>query len=227
MNKEVTPTVDNDSKTAIERVYDQLRQKIIRGELAPGSKLKIEQLKPLFGTGASPIREALSLLTSNKLVERIDQRGFRVSPISEENFNEILMLRCDLDALALGLSIDKGDSAWEEKLVLCHHYLSRTSIDDHDEWESRHKDFHMCLIEACDSPILMDYCSQLYDKNIRYRFLAETSPSYKKRDVRHEHEEIFDAVIGRDKKAATKHLLQHFSGTRHYFSEHIHENWEE
>lgn len=220
----MTPVIETDSKTAIDRVYNQLRRKIIRGEFEPGSKLKIEQLKPLFGTGASPIREALSLLTSYKLVERIDQRGFRVSPISDENFKEILMLRCDLDALALGLSIEKGDKTWEDRLVLFHHYLSRTSIEDREDWEKRHKDFHMCLIEACESPILIDYCSQLYDKNIRYRFLAESTDGYKRRDVRHEHEEIFDAVIRRDKKTAIKCLLDHYSNTRQYFKDHIHDS---
>lgn len=221
MNQSVTPIDANEPTTAIDRVYNQLRRKIIRGEFEPGSKLKIEQLKPLFGTGASPIREALSLLTSNRLVERIDQRGFRVAPISEDNFNEILMLRCDLDALALGLSIDNGDDEWEETLVLSHHYLRRTSPEDPEEWEARHKDFHMNLISACQSPILMDYCEQLYDKNIRYRFLAETSPSYKKRDVRQEHNAIFDAAISRNKELAVEKMIEHYSGTRHYFSEHI------
>ena len=202
-----------DTKTAIQRVYVQLRQQIIKGEFAPGERLKVETLKPLFDTGASPIREALSLLTSNKLVDRIDQRGFRVSQVSDANFNEIFMLRCTLDDLALRKSIELGDNEWEERLVLNHHRLSRANQEDFDHWENLHKAFHMCLMEACDSPILLSYCNQLYDQNIRYRFLAEAAVNYAKRDVRHEHESIMNAAINRDADLASQLLLKHYTDT--------------
>ncbi|EAQ64296.1 transcriptional regulator, GntR family protein [Marinomonas sp. MED121] len=218
-----------DTKTAIQRVYLQLRQQIIKGEFAPGERLKVETLKPLFDTGASPIREALSLLTSNKLVDRIDQRGFRVSQVSEANFNEIFMLRCTLDDLALRKSIELGDNDWEERLVLNHHRLSRANQEDFDHWESLHKVFHLCLMEACDSPILLSYCSQLYDQNIRYRFLAEAAVNYAKRDVRNEHESIMNAAINRDADLASKLLLKHYTDTgtflRQSFAKSSPANW--
>lgn len=55
----------------------------------------------LLDMGASPICEALSLLTSDMLVERIGQRGFRAAPASPANFEEILKLRCTLEDMAL------------------------------------------------------------------------------------------------------------------------------
>lgn len=213
-----------DTKTAIQRIYVQLRQQIIKGEFSPGERLKVEKLKPLFDTGASPIREALSLLTSNKLVDRIDQRGFRVSSVSEANFNEIFMLRCTLDDLALRKSIELGDTEWEERLVLNHHRLSRASQDDFDHWENLHKAFHMCLMEACDSPILLSYCNQLYDQNIRYRFLAEAAVNYAKRDVRHEHESIMNAAINRDADLASKLLLKHYTDTGAFLKQSFEKN---
>lgn len=213
MQKQLYQTSVPETKTAINRVYHQLRQGIIKGEFYPGERLKIEKLKPLFETGASPIREALSLLTSNNLVDRIDQRGFRVSPISEANFNEILMLRCNLDDIALRNSIEHGDDKWEEKLVLLHHRLSRADINDFDHWETLHKEFHMCLFEACTSPILVSYCYQLYDQNIRYRFLAEKSVGYKSRQVKDEHEQILNATINREADLASELLIAHYKNT--------------
>lgn len=210
MNDNDKQAVAPDTKTAIQRVYLQLRQQIIKGEFAPGERLKVESLKPLFDTGASPIREALSLLTSNKLVDRIDQRGFRVSQVSEANFNEIFMLRCTLDDLALRKSIELGDNDWEERLVLNHHRLTRAKQEDFDHWETLHKAFHICLMDACDSPILLSYCNQLYDQNIRYRFLAEAAVNYAKRDVRNEHEGIMNAAINRDADLASQLLLKHW-----------------
>ncbi|MEV8469075.1 GntR family transcriptional regulator, partial [Fluviibacterium sp. DFM31] len=83
--------------SATQGAYQAIRQMIITGELAPGEKLKIEHLKDRMNTGASPIREALTLLVSDQLVERLDQRGFRAAPVSQENFGEILKLRCALE----------------------------------------------------------------------------------------------------------------------------------
>ena len=86
-------------------------------ELAPGEKLKIDGLRRRLETGASPIREALSLLTSDNLVERLDQRGFRTAEVSAENFHEILVLRCTLEDLALRdkIATDVVLARWAER----------------------------------------------------------------------------------------------------------------
>jgi GntR family carbon starvation induced transcriptional regulator len=203
-------------KTAINRVYHQLRTKILQCEFSPGEKLKIESLKILLDIGASPIREALSLLTSDGLVDRIDQRGFRVALMSKENFNEILLLRCKLDDLALRKSIEFGDSQWEENLVVLHHRLSRADIEDFSSWESMHKAFHMALIGECNSPILFEYSNQLYDQNIRYRFLAERTKNYKSRNVSDEHSKILNATIERDADLASELLIKHYNSTSNF-----------
>ncbi|MGX9416627.1 GntR family transcriptional regulator [Vibrio sp. RC27] len=210
MNEEMN---SQNGKTAINRVYHQLRIRILKCEFSPSEKLKIESLKELLDIGASPIREALSLLTSDGLVERIDQRGFRVAPMSRDNFNEILMLRCDLDSLALRKSIELGDSDWEENLVILHHRLSRADISDFDSWESKHKSFHIELIGQCQSPILLGYSKQLYDQNIRYRFLAERTTNYKSRNVSDEHKKLLDATIERNADLASQLLVKHYHST--------------
>ena len=119
-----------------------------RGKLAPGEKLKIESLKTLLNSGSSPIREALSLLTSDQLVERIDQRGFKVAPASASHFREILMLRCQLDIIGLKSSIDLGDTDWEERLQLAHDHLAKDPRDNIEHWESLHK---ICLLYTSDA----------------------------------------------------------------------------
>ena len=92
MNETIQVPTTTDS-SATQQAYETLRRMIVNGELRPGEKLKIEGLRRRLETGSSPIREALSLLTSDSLVERIDQRGFRTAAVSAENFAEILSLR--------------------------------------------------------------------------------------------------------------------------------------
>lgn len=103
MKKVQETTIEEISATHTE--YLCLREMILAGTLPPGQKLKIEQLRNLLKTGTSPIREALSLLTSDLLVERLDQPGFRAAPIGKANFDEILILRCTLEEVVLKASI--------------------------------------------------------------------------------------------------------------------------
>jgi DNA-binding GntR family transcriptional regulator len=202
-------------------VFNELRSRIIQGDIAPGERLKVESLKVLLNTGASPIREALSLLTSDQLVERIDQRGFRAAPASEAHFREILMLRCQLEDIALRASIKSGDSGWEEQAVLAHHRLSKVPRSDQQRWEVLHKDFHRSLLLACGSPILLRFCDQLYDLNIRYRFLAGKSGRYSQRDVVREHADILQAVLDRDAEDACERLNDHYRLTGEFLADNM------
>lgn len=210
----------NAGETLTSRAYACVRRDIIEGRLLPGAKLKIDELRERYDTGASPIREALSLLSSDGLVDRIEQRGFRVADISKDEFADILKVRCWLEERALREAIANGDAIWEEGLVLAAFRLSKeprsTGVGDsfvaNSKWEMRHKDFHAALISACKSPILLDYCDQLYDQNVRYRNLAGAR-SYPDRNPAEEHEAILNATLERNADAAVTELLNHYRKT--------------
>lgn len=224
MSDSATTASDNapaQTATATQRVVQELRSRIIRGDIEPGERLKVESLKEMLDTGASPIREALSLLTSDQLVERIDHRGFRAATASKAQFREILMLRCQLEDIALRDSIEKGDSAWEEQALLAHHRLSKADRSDAEHWELLHKQFHRALLLACGSPILLRFCDQLYDLNIRYRFLAGKSKRYSHREVSQEHLFILQAVLDRNTDDASEKLTQHYRRTGDFLADNL------
>lgn len=204
--------------SATRGAYLTLREMILTGELRAGEKLKIDKLRALLDLGASPIREALSLLTSDMLVERIDQRGFRAAAASQANFQEILMLRSTLEDMALRQSIAQSTSDWEERLVLSHHRMKKATGQGTKAFETAHKDFHMALLDNCGSPMLLKYCGQLYDLNIRYRYLAAHSDQYQNRDIPSEHAQILDATLQHDADLAVEHLLTHYALTGDYLS---------
>lgn len=203
--------------SATRRVYEVLREQILTGHLTPGERLKVDTLKAALTVGASPIREALSLLVSDQLVDRLDQRGFRVAPVSAEQFDEILKLRCALEDMALRESIATATEDWSEALVLAHHRMTRAGRDD-PSFEALHKAFHMALLSRCASPILLKFCSQLYDLNIRYRYLAGRSGGYERRDVSGEHAEILAAAVDQDAELAAASLVQHYRRTGQYLA---------
>jgi len=207
------------TQSSTQRAYLSLRSKIIFGELAPGLRLKIEDLKEDLSTGASPVREALSLLTSDQLVDRIDQRGFRVAETSREQFQEILNLRCNLEDLAVRDSLANADAAWEDALVLSHHHMTRARDKDQEAFEHAHKAFHMALLAACKSPILLRFCTQLYDLNVRYRYLAGQSKGYSRRDVDAEHQRILQAAVDREEATLIAELIDHYRKTGAFLAE--------
>lgn len=205
--------------SATRMAYVALRDMILLGELRAGEKLKIEQLCKTLDTGASPVREALSLLTSDMLVERLDQRGFRAAPASLANFQEILALRCSLEEMALRQSMAHATEDWEERLVLAHHRMNKEARAA--DFEQTHRSFHMALLSNAPSAILLRFCEQLYDLNIRYRYMAAKEPHYQKRDVRAEHAEILEAVVSGNADKAALCLTRHYSLTGDYLSDRL------
>lgn len=209
------------------QVYERLRSDIICGLLPPGSRLKISELRARLDTGTSPIREALSLLTSDRLVERIDQRGFRVAVASEAAFQELLTTRAWLEERALRESIANGGPDWEENVLLSHYRLSRIprqanegDTESRAAWEDCHRTFHFALLSACGSSIMLRFCTELYDQNIRYRHLAGRQ-AYPRRNIQREHEGIMQAALDRDADAAVEALLSHYRRTGSFLSPRI------
>jgi len=111
--------------TLASTVYQQLRTDILKGRFEPGSKLRLQYLAKQYHVGNSPLREAPNQLTSNGLVTREENKGFRVSTASIAELEELIRTRCMLEQTALRESVQFGDAKWEERVVLTFHRLSR------------------------------------------------------------------------------------------------------
>ena len=165
--------------------------------------------------GSSPLREALSRLAENGLVRRIENRGFRVCPMTSEELDELIKTRCWLEELALRDSIRNGDKDWEGHIVLALHWLTRLhrsedgSHQTTPEWEKLHHDFHHALLSACSSKILIDFCDQLLYRTLRYRNLSGNA-EYREDQEREEHRAICEAVLERDADTAVARLQAHY-----------------
>jgi DNA-binding GntR family transcriptional regulator len=200
-------------------VFRQMQSDILAGRMRPGYKLRVQELKATYGVGNSPLREALSRLTSHGLVERSEHRGFRVASASTAELLEIVETRCALEELALRESIADGDEEWEERVLLAHHRLSRAAppeeavpIDSGMDWEARHREFHIALLSGCSSSILIGYCADLQERTFRYRNLSSVR-SYRISRANDEHSAIKDAVLARDVDKAVDLLKSHYQAT--------------
>jgi DNA-binding GntR family transcriptional regulator len=201
-------------------VQERLRADILSTRLLPGQKLHIAGLAKQFSVSLAAVREALSRLVADGLVQASDQRGFRVSPVSLADLADVTQTRIDIEGLALRRSIERGDQAWLASVEAAFEALKavpyRYSDDPgvHDEvWVGRHRIFHRALVDACGSPWLLGFRGVLHEQSERYRRLSIRREVGKPRDVEAEHAAIVEAVLKRDADTAVAALSKHFLTT--------------
>jgi DNA-binding GntR family transcriptional regulator len=206
--------------TQIEGAYEGLRQAIIDGTLAPSTKLRIEFLRGSFSFGASALREALSRLVSDGLVEFEAQRGYWVAPISLEDFLDITASRKVIEVEALRQSIQQGSLDWESQLVAASHSLQRvensmqeSSRDVIMGWERANRAFHMALVAGCPLRWLLRCTGLLYDQSQRYRHRTELQRPIPRRGLSPDHKEILAAALDRKADIACAALTRHIDNT--------------
>ena len=106
---------DERPRSLTSAVQGRLRADILSTRLLPGQKLHIAGLAKQFSVSLAAVREALSRLVADGLVQASDQRGFRVSPVSSADLRDVTQTRVDIEGLALRRSIEKmrqGTRAW-------------------------------------------------------------------------------------------------------------------
>lgn len=215
-------------RTLTDQAYQQLRDDIIHGHLAPGTKLRIEPLRKQYGVGATPLREALSRLSSDGFVTIEGQRGFKVADMTPADLDDVTNLRVVLESQALTQSILKGDDSWEARIVAAFHRLSKIEESDEErdlaEWEARNNAFHDALTSACHSKWLRRFYTVLYDQHKRYRNLAR-SDTHGIRDLHAEHRAIYDAALARDAEGACKANEYHIRQTAEVVQRLMHDEW--
>ena len=111
-----------------------MRSDILAGHLTPGAKLPFAELVARYGGSTSVIREGLTRLVEQGLVQAEPQHGFRVVPLSISDLDDLTTARCELEGLVLRLSIAAGDLEWESAIVAAHHTLERTPMTPAIRW---------------------------------------------------------------------------------------------
>ena len=92
-----------DYRTLRENVLDEIRMKILRGELVPGERIVEQELASEFGVSRGPVREALRQLEEEGLVEYARNAGCSVRQIGLEDIYEIYYMRANYEMMAVKL----------------------------------------------------------------------------------------------------------------------------
>lgn len=98
---------DRQPKTAKELVYTKVREWIINGTLQPQEKISDQEISQYFSVSRTPVREAIQMLSDQKLVDIYPGKETRVSPVNMEETISTYRIMAELHALALEFAFPK------------------------------------------------------------------------------------------------------------------------
>ena len=198
-------------------VLRKMREDILCCVLRPDQKLGFGELRQRYGASVGALREALSHLVSEGFARTATGRGFRVAPISLDDFLDLSELRVWLETKTLANAMRHGTDAWEAEIVSSFFLLSKLGRPQSDdplsvkqEWAKRHKRYHDALVATCRSPWSLHFRSELFDQARRYHWLTMIHGSSRRKN---EHLAIRDAVLARDTASACSLMEQHIRAT--------------
>lgn len=214
--KDASSVVVDGPRNQTSLAYEVIRSDILTGRHPPDKKLKIQELAAELEVSPGAVREALSRLVPEGLVVSRDQRGFLVAPLSPDDLIDLTDLRCEVEALALRRSVERGDVNWEAAILAAEHKLRSKPIvasgeDPEWKWKQNHAEFHTALVSACGNRRLIALHAQLYEQSERYRgllFHLETD-----RNVDEEHKDIVRYALARDAKSLVLATVDHLRRT--------------
>ncbi|CAH0243942.1 HTH-type transcriptional repressor RspR [Microbacterium oxydans] len=132
-----------------------LRQRIVRGELAPGARITEEALAEEFDVSRGPIRDALTQLSFEKLVEVQRPRGVYIVGLSPDDVEQLYSLRGALEQLALSRAMRVEDAArWAPMAAAVGRMGTAADNGDHAAFVTADLDFHSQIYALADHPRL-------------------------------------------------------------------------
>lgn len=175
-------------RTKAQAVYEQLRDWIVHGELRPGEAVDQERLAEALNVSRMPLRQALLMLESDRLIERQPHHTAVVTRLSESDIKDVYGARSVLE----GLLAEMGARALDDRLLAS---LTETSAEmaaaveqgNGAQFVALDRRFHLLLYEASGYPRTIEILEQLRSASERYvHFYASDTPGAARSLVEHE-----------------------------------------
>jgi DNA-binding GntR family transcriptional regulator len=195
------------------RVAAYLRAAILDGAIAPGDRIRQEDVAERFGASRLPVREALRMLEADGLIEHEPHKGARVPRLSRHEVAVIYQMRERLEPLALTESIPNLEAAELDRLRSLQDAIEADV--DRSAFLALDREFHLLTYSGCGIGPLTSMVTRLWNSTQHYRraFVALSGPS-RMWVVHAEHRLLLDAIERRDTADAERYLSGHIRRTR-------------
>ena len=206
-------SVDGIRTASSGRVAEHLRSAILSGEIAPGERIRQEDVALRFGTSRLPVREALRMLEADGLVEHLANRGARVPHLQQHEVDVIYQMRERLEPLALSESLPHLDDTTMRRLEEVQQRIETNQ--DIEEFLALDREFHLLTYSGCEIDQVTAIVTRLWNSTQPYRraFVALSGPG-RRWVINAEHRLILDAIQRGDTVDAERYLSGHIRRTR-------------
>ncbi len=202
-------------KSLRDEVFDLLSARLIAGKYSPGEWLRQEELASQLGVSQTPVREALDLLVSASLAERVPYRGVRIRELSHEEILDAYILRLQLESLTVRLAaLNTTVSQSAQLLAVVEQTHPLLTLQDMPQLRQLNRRFHSLIAEFSGNPLLArlyEMTSNIFPDWMLYEYLFR-HPEMLLPNLEvefQEHLAIVQAVAAHDAEAAVRCVVEH------------------
>jgi DNA-binding GntR family transcriptional regulator len=214
--------VETQGRALIDEIVSRLEHLIFSGELKPGDKLSEQALSSRFGISRGPLREAIRSLEGRRLVERIPFSGARVTQLSIDDVEQLLITREALEGMACRQAAENMTLHETRRLRSSVAEIERQFREEGPGGVYRDgtadNDLHIEIARGSRNRWLTDIiCTELYPLLRICRIqstMATASLKQRGKAVKREHDAIISAIEQRDPDAAERHMRTHLVASR-------------
>jgi DNA-binding GntR family transcriptional regulator len=211
-------------RTLSDQVLRLIQSAIVKGDIAPGSKISEPELARAYGISRGPLREALHRLEGQKLLVRVPHAGARVVSLSRQELGELYQIRESLEGMACRLAAERmaPDQVEELRGVLREHERDAAFQAGSGYYQQEGDyDFHYRIVLGSGNRMLIRLlCEELYQLARMYRIQYSAMPDRPARAFA-EHHRILDAIADGDGELAELLMRRHIRTSRLNIERHI------
>ncbi|MEI6875042.1 MAG: GntR family transcriptional regulator [Spirochaetota bacterium] len=183
-------TKESENSPLYKLVYHKLREAILNGQLAPGTKLVEQAISTQMAISKTPVREAIRELAQEGLILFKARRGISVIDFTEKDINELVTLRANLEMLGVRLALGKLTKEDFSALdSILDRIIAKEKSRGYAELSDLDIEFHQFIIQKSDNKRLekawKDIASQMHVlfRMIRYYEFSDTYMSMMHKDL--------------------------------------------
>lgn len=200
-------------ETIVDYVTEQIRRRIVLGDLVPGERVPLYALAEEFGVSRVPLREAVRQLEAEGLLDNVPRRGAIVRELNRRDLEDAFRVLNDIEIIAVKRAARNADAQviadmryWSQRM----HGIGEDRVSE--EMLEAHRAFHFALFDAAGDGILLRHLKMLWHTCERYVMHGMPDPERQK-SAQSEHLELVDLVEAGDARGASKLLENHLKNS--------------
>jgi DNA-binding GntR family transcriptional regulator len=176
-------------KTLKDEIFDVLHKRIIAGKYAPGEWLRQEEIASQLGVSQTPVREALDLLVSAGLAEKVPYTGVRVVQLSTDEI---------IDSYGMRLLLEPTATRWAAMVInrkqldglyrILDEMKTQVTLNDMSTLRQLSREFHLSTVSICGSPLMVRV----------YQVVANAFPDWMMYEVMFRRPELLEASLSQE-----------------------------